>query len=233
MNCLEARRKLLTQPARRSADIDAHVSACGTCGQLAADLDKLDREITDAASIRPPDGLAQRILLARRPSPKRPYAIAAAIVAGAAIATTAATQLVGSPFMTNTIEAVGPAHPAAAAISEVAEDAIRPSVPTAEASQEVERVLRRLGLRLREGEATIQYVGKCYVAAGDCDHIVLSTRDAHANVMLVPDYRFSERVIVTDRRMIALVHPRGTGGYIVVADKPETARRIEKLFVKG
>jgi hypothetical protein len=38
---------------------------------------------------------------------------------------------------------------------------------------------------------------------------------------------------VADRRMIALVHPRGTGGYIVVADKPETARRIEKLFVKG
>ena len=232
MNCLEARRKLLTQPARRSADVDAHVRACGTCSQLAQDLDKLDREITDAASIRPPDGLAQRILLARRPTPKRHYAIAAAIVAGAAIATIAATQLVGLPFMTNTIEAVGPAHPAAAAISEVTEDAIRPGVPAAEASQEVERVLKRLGLRLREGEATVQYVGKCYVAA-DCDHIVLSTRDAQANVMLVPDYRFDERVIVSDRRMIALVHPRGTGGYIVVADKPETARRIEKLFVKG
>ena len=233
MNCLEARRTLLTQPARRSADIHAHVSACGTCSQLAEDLETLDREITEAASIRPPDGLAQRILLARRPVQKRPYAIAAALVAGAAIATIAGTQLTGLPFITNTIEAVGPAHPAAAAISEVAEDAIRPGVPAAEASQEVDRILKRLGLKLREGEATVQYVGKCYVGAGDCDHIVLRTADAQANVMLVPDYRFDERVMVSDRRMIALVHPKGAGGYIVVADKPETARRIEKLFVKG
>jgi hypothetical protein len=233
MNCLEARRTLLAHPAQPGADIDAHVSACSTCGQLAQDLHRLDREITDAASIRPPDGLAQRILLARRPTPPRRYAIAAAIVAGTAIATMAATQLVGLPFVTNTIEAVGPAHPAAAAISEVAEDAIRPGMPAAEASEEVDRVLRRLGLRLKPGEATVQYVGKCTVAAGDCDHIVLRTGDAQASVMIVPEYRFSGRMIVSDRRMIALVHPRGTGGYIVIADKPETARRIEKLFVRS
>jgi hypothetical protein len=131
------------------------------------------------------------------------------------------------------VEAVGPAHPAVVAISEVAEDAITAPVSDARAVQELDRVMKRLGLALKQGEATTHYVGKCYVAAGDCDRIVLSTRDAQANVMLVSDYAFDGRVVVTDKRMTAVVNPIGPGGYIVVADTPKTARRIEKLFVKG
>lgn len=48
--------------------------------------------------------------------------------------------------------------------------------------------------------------------------------------MLVPDYPFADRTVVSDRRMVALVNPAGTGGYIVAAS---TARRMERLLIKS
>jgi hypothetical protein len=231
MNCLESRRALLAEPRRRDSALDAHLASCEACHRVADALGSLDRDITDAASVRTPDGLAARILLARGTRPIRRYAVAAAIVIASGLGVLMAAQLVDFPF-TSTADVVGPAHPAVAAISEVTEDAMPPASES-EGSFEVDQVLKRLGLTLKTREATTQYVGKCHVTAGECDRIVLSTRDAQANVMLMPEYRFDARMLVTDRRMIALVNPSGAGGYIVVADTPKIARRIEKLLVKG
>lgn len=234
MNCLESRRALATDPRRRPPDIDGHLSACGTCRNVAASLARLDADIAGAASIPVPDALAERILLARRGPPVWRYAAAAALVLATALATLIAADAVDTPFSAKTMEAVGPAHPAVAAISQVTEDGVQVPVSDADAERELEQVLKRLGLTLKKGEATAYYVGKCQMTGGTaCDHIVLRTGDAQANVMLVADYPLGERVLVSDRRMSALVSPARTGGYIVVADTPRTARRMAKLFVRS
>jgi hypothetical protein len=234
MNCLEARRALLADPRSRTGALDEHVVLCEACTRLTEELARLDRDIAGAASIRPPDALAERILLRRRQGPLRRYAVAATLVIGSAVAVIAGSQATDFFFSPAPLQAVGPAHPAIAAISEVSEDAFRPIQPSSEASRDVEAVLKRLGLTVKKDELTAaHYVGKCHVTASDCDHIVLSTADAQANVMVVPDQPLGDRVIVADRRMSALVQPAGKGGYIVVADTPRKARRIEKLLVKG
>lgn len=51
--------------------------------------------------------------------------------------------------------------------------------------------------------------------------------------MLMPDYAFPDRFLVSDRHMVALVSPAANGGYIVVADSAETAERMERYLVKG
>jgi hypothetical protein len=155
-------------------------------------------------------------------------------VIGSAVAVIAGSQLTDVFFSPAPLQAVGPAHPAIAAITEISEETLKPIQASAEASRDVAEVLKPLGLSVNNAEVTAaHYVGKCRVTASDCDHIVLSTKDAQANVMVLADQSLGDRVIVADRRMSAVVQPAGNGGYIVVADTPKKARRIEKLLVKG
>ena len=230
MNCLEARRVLLGEPRRRTSEVQAHLATCAVCGAVAAGVLDLDDRIAEAASIPAPDALADRILLARKRRPRLAYAAAAAVLIAGALGVVLGPELVDTA---STIEVVGPGHPAVAAISEVAQDAPRALLSEEEASRELEQVLGRLGLGLRKGEATAHYVGKCHVTGTACEHIVLSTQDAQANVILVPEYPLGERVLVSDGRMSALASPARAGGYIVVSDTPKNVRRMARLLVKG
>ncbi len=53
MNCFEARRALLTDPARLPGDVANHVSQCERCGRFAAQVRTLDMRVADAWSIGP------------------------------------------------------------------------------------------------------------------------------------------------------------------------------------
>lgn len=195
----------------------------------------MDRQIAEAAAIPAPEAIEHRILLVNGQQPRRHYAVAAAVAIVFAATTFLASGILEMSPFEDTVDAVGPAHPGVVAIAEVVEEepAIQPDMLPPDDS-ELEEGLRRLGLTLAEGEADAYYVGKCHVEGGsDCEHVVLSTPDAHANVMLVPDYPVGERVLVADRRMVALVSPSGSGGYIVVATSAKAAKRMEKLLVRG
>lgn len=232
MNCLETRRVLLADPRRRTtSEVLVHLATCVPCSGMAAGLSELDDRIAEAASPPIPEALADRILLGRvRRRPKLHYAAAAALFIAGALGLVIDTDLFET---TTTVDMVGPGHPAVVAISEVEQDVPHAPLSDAEASRELEQVLGRLGLALKKGEATAHYVGKCQVTGTACDQIVLSTQDAQANVMLVPEYPLGQRVLVSDGRMSALVSPVRAGGYIVVADTPKNARRMARMLVKG
>jgi hypothetical protein len=233
MNCLQSRRLLLTSPRERSAAQQAHISACEGCAKLASRLGDLDRSIENAALVPIPDALAHRILLRRREPRIWQHALAAAVAIvsiGTGLLAADAADALGSP---KTMQAVGPTHPAVIAIAEVVDETGALAGPVRSDAQ-MEHNLRRLGLSLKPGAGVAHHVGACRIdGAAECEHIVLSTPDTHANVMLVPDYPLTDRVLVTDRRMVALVSPVGRGGYIVVADSPKAVKSVEKLFVRG
>jgi hypothetical protein len=235
MNCLESRRLLLAAPRERCATERAHLARCTDCARFVHGLTNLERDLEKAALVPVPEALAARILLTHHPRHSVRYA-AAAVLTGLALALgLLASGLVEAPVLNDSVRAVGPTHPAVVAIAEVAADegAGVQASPTA-SNTEMQESLKRLGLILKEGEAHAQYVGKCRIEGSrECEHIVLSTPEAHANVMLVSDYPLHERLLVADRHMVALVSPAGAGGYIVVADSAKTAKRMEKFFVKG
>lgn len=233
MNCLQSRRLLLAAPRELTRAHRAHVDQCEACSTLARRVADLDRDLSEAAMVRPPDALADRILLVRGGHPLRQYA-AAAMVAGLALGLAlVGAQVLEIPGDTPAVTAVGPTHPAVVAIAEVVDE--QPALAhAAPAPDGAERGLRELGLTLKPGEASAHYVGKCRIdGSRNCEHIVLATDDAHVNIMLVADYPVRERLLVADRHMVALVNPAGTGGYIVVADTAKTAKKMERLLVKG
>ena len=94
-------------------------------------------------------------------------------------------------------DAVGPAHPAVAAISMVVE---RESALLREQeffdSQAAEERLRYAGLALKSKGVSARYVGKCQVAGRDCDHLVLFTPEGHVSVFLMAHEHPSSRVLI-------------------------------------
>jgi hypothetical protein len=233
MDCLHSRRLLLAAPREQSQEHRAHIDVCQRCSNLAQRLLDLDRRIERMALVPIPDALTHRMLLPRRTQSMWQYAAAAVVVIVSSVAALIAVDVVETTGFVATAHAVGPTHPAVLAIAEVVEEDQLPDVPPAEGAV-VQQGLKGLGLAFDAGHARARYVGKCHIdGSGGCDHIVVSAPDVHANVMLVRDYPINDRVLVEDRRMVALMNPAGHGGYIVVAQSVKAAKRVEKLLVRG
>ena len=66
MHCLESRRSLLTNPRASTRAHRVHLESCAPCSQLGVSLLELGRTIEEAATVPVPEGLDERILLARR-----------------------------------------------------------------------------------------------------------------------------------------------------------------------
>jgi hypothetical protein len=236
MDCLACRRSLLAEPRPRTIEQQPHLADCADCARFAQRLTGLERVLEDAVLVPVPDAIAARVLLERHAETHRRCARAAVFAGVFAIAALFGVGVLEAPALreTATVRAVGPAHPAIAAIAEVADEDGEPTARSPEQSVEMQDTLRRLGLTLKVGHASAYYLGRCHInATSTCEHIVLSSDDGYANVMLVSDYPLHERLLVRDRQMVALVSPVRDGAYIVVADSAKTAKRMEKLIVKG
>jgi len=227
VNCLTSRRLLLAAPREASAEQRAHLDACAACARLAERLTQLDAGLEEATRVPVPDALAHRVLLARRRRPIWHYAAVAAVALVLTLSALIAADLEADPFLPP-LQAVGPAHPAVAAIALVIDDRIE--LAQEGNNDEMYQRLRELGLELKQGEVHAYYAGKCRLPDGDCDLIVLDTPDARANVVLMRNSPIVARVLVADRHMIALVNPARAGSYIVVADSPKVAKRMRRLF---
>lgn len=126
---------------------------------------------------------------------------------------------------------VGPAHPAVQAIALVADrEASRLKSSFAGDPQRVAIALEGLGLSLGADELIVQYGGTCFIGRGECEHAVVSTAEGFVSVFLLPAHPISRRLIVADRRMVALASPAATGAYILVADSPNAAKYAEALL---
>ena len=234
MSCLDTRRSLLAAPRERTPALSDHLVTCAECSRLAARLTDLDARIADAALVPVPDALAHRVMRGRSQRRRWPYAAAAALLCASVLIGFAAPQLMDAAGGTDSLQAVGPSHPAVAAIAMVVEQ--QPAYLDEARGIDVgamEEGLKKLGLSLKKEGVRVDYAAKCYLPDTPCDHIVLETPDGHVSVILVPDYAVGSRVLIADRRMTALVSPAGQGSYIVVAGSPRVAKRTSRLFVKG
>jgi hypothetical protein len=232
MNCLQSRRLLLAAPRERTAEQQRHIAACDGCTRLVHQLADLERSMQETALVPVPEALVHRILLRKRKRPALRYAAAAAFASLSIGLGLMAGEIVETIDFSGTTQAVGPRHPAVGAISEVMEGSSAADAAATDSAY-IAHGLKRLGLSLKPGAAVAYHVGTCRIeGVGECEHIALSTPKAYADVMLVPHYPASERVLVADGRMVALMTPAGSGAYIVVADSAKDAKTVEKALVR-
>ena len=162
--------------------------------RLMAELANVDRQIERASLSPVPDGLRHRILLARRHKPVWHYAAAAVIALGISTLALVLPNPFDATMLPSPVQAVGPSHPAVAAISLVVDG--RTELAEQGNTAEMTYRLKQLGLALDKREVHAYYAGKCHLFGGECDLIVLDAPDARANVILLPDYPFAGRVLL-------------------------------------
>lgn len=227
MNCLMNRRLLLSSPRHPTREQLQHIESCARCARFQRELSTLDGELEETALVPVPDALAERVLLRQRDRRFWNFASAAFLVLAIGASLIAVPALSDFDAFGRGVDAVGPGHPAVAAITLVTDE--RLELPKSGDSVLMEDELKRLGIALK-GDAYAYYAGKCQLSGTECDLIVVSTPDAYANVVLVPDYTAVKRIVVEDRQMVALVNPARSGSYIVVARSPQLAKRIDRVI---
>jgi hypothetical protein len=234
MNCLACRRLLLAAPRENASALHEHLEECMDCARLAQNVKAFDRRLARAMRLPVPDGLAERILLPRLATRRWHYGAAAAALVAAIAMGAMAPALLESDEPALAATAVGPFHPAVEAIAMVVEQepALLKEGRVGD-PRVLERKMKELGLEFRKSGVSIRYIGKCQLRGSDCDHLVLVTPEGHVSVILMADEHPSQRVLVADRRMTALLSPAPAGAYIVVAESPKAVKRAQKLFVQG
>jgi uncharacterized protein DUF3379 len=205
MNCLEYRRSKLSDPRRLPEDARSHERECAQCAEFAREVDATDVSIAEALAVRVPEGLAERVLLRRRPARWRwmPWALAA----GLAIALTTVLH----PFRSDPSQQY-----ARLAIEHVV---MEPESFTTERGSDpavVQAALRSFGGTLKEPIGRIRYVRLCPVEGGTGLHIVFETPEGLATLILVPDKHIASAAVADAAGWDALVQPAPRGHYAVV-----------------
>ena len=234
MNCIEYRRQLLADPGTCTHEQEEHLVACPACAAFAREARRFEADLHDAISVPPPKALAERILSRRRGRAPALYmwAIAASLLIGVGLGFYLYDFLRDGEEPVHVAAELGDRHPAVAAIAYVVDHEAR---LLAEGQRGDEAVLRatleRLGMRIPKENVSIRYLGKCPVAGGTGEHVVLTTPAGQVTLILVPERTFGPRVIVADRDRMAISSPRRAGGYVLVADRLERLRKAEQLLM--
>jgi Protein of unknown function (DUF3379) len=204
MNCLEYRRTKLSDPRRLPAEAQAHERECAQCLAFAREVDETDAAVAEALAVRVPEGLAERVLLRRRPARLgwAPWALAAGLVL--ALAATV------HPFRDD------PAQYARLAIEHVV---MEPESLTTERGNDpaiVQAAVRSFGGTLKEPLGRVRYVRLCPVEGGTGWHIVFETPEGLATLILVPDKHVASAAGADAGGLDAMVQPAPRGYYAIV-----------------
>lgn len=219
MNCLDFQRRLNADPHRLGPEAEAHADACPACARRLARQMRLEAELAQSLLVSPPEGLADRVLLAARLRQRREYMPAFALAAGLVLAVGLGLSL--PQWGREDLAGASIAH----VLSEPQFLAARGTVGTRQVSAQFARVGARL-----EGELPAVHAGPCEVPGGEGAHVVLVTPHGRVTVLLMPNRRVEEEVRKHDQGLIAVVHSAKRGCYTLVASNAQALEYARTLL---
>lgn len=216
MNCLDFRRHILADPHRPDAEARAHAAGCAACADFLDRQRELDASLFEAMQVAPPDGLADRILVARGLRKRRwAWPIAASLVlAGALVALWPRTS--GDELGREAIAHVRDEPQAFTASYEVPDDTLS-------------TLLSAQGMNLARTIGRVTYSTLCPVGRHTARHLVVRTDAGPVTLLLVPgDLDTRRRAITRADGMAALTVPAARGSIAIVASSLDQALAVEK-----
>ncbi len=220
MNCIDFRRLVLANPRQPGAVERAHAEECAACRQYLERQREFDAELFAALQVPPPDGLADRILVARGLRTRRwvmPMAAALVMAVGVAIAW---PRIAGDPLGREAIAHV--AHePQAFTTSHAVPGNFLPAV------------MAEQGVSLAKAIGQVTYATVCPLAGKVARHLVVRTAAGPVTLFLFAEDRQARTRTVTERDgMAAITIPATKGSITLVAASLEAAMAIERSLQK-
>jgi hypothetical protein len=219
MNCLGFRREKLADPRRLSGEAQAHMRECASCSGFAREIDEAEVRLAQAFSVRVPEGLAERILLARHRAWRThwtPWALAAGLLMALAVAW-------------NQVQDPPAERYARRAIDHVLMEPQFLTEVQAGAPAALQAAVAEFGGMMNEPIPRVRLVKVCPAGDGRARHIVLETPEGLATVILVPDKRVAAAA-ASANGMSALVQPTPRGHYVIVAASQAATASADRLI---
>lgn len=224
MNCLDFRRGVLADPRRPGDPALAHASGCKSCREFLDRQRELDAELYEAMRVPPPDGLADRILVAQgvRRS-RRPWlwGLAATVVLAAGLAALAPSWHSG--------DALG-----REAIAHVAHEPQSFRIRTRTEAGFLPAALSGQGFRLAAAVGEVTYAVFCPMDGRLARHLVVATAGGPVTMFLMPDDpERRSRAVTENGGMTAVTLPARKGTVVIVAPRREDALALERMLAEA
>ena len=221
MNCLEFRRLVLVGPRHLDEAAKSHAAECLACREVLERQRENDDRLFAALQVPAPDGLAERILVARGVRPQRQrwaWAMAATVVLAAGIVATSGHLFKKDPLGAEAIDHV--AHePQSFTTVHAVDDAYLPAT------------LAEYGLRNVVALGKVTYTRLCPMDGRTARHIVVNTAEGPVTLFLLPDDRRKRGRSVTETAgMTAVTMPSARGTLAIVASSHNQAMAFERAI---
>lgn len=219
MNCLDFRRRMLSDPFARDPELEAHEAECAECAPFARELRAQEIQLRSLLQgVSPPNGLAERIQLAARFEARAEgqrrwwYAAAASVL-----------LLIGASMVslwTTTLER-GHETLAQSVLDHIEDEASHLRAATPVSTARVRWVFRRFGAELVGDVGQVNFAAECLMRRRNGVHLVVPGEMGPVTVFFMPG-EMTDRVIALDSdRFDGRIVPTGWGSVAVVGERGE------------
>ena len=221
MNCLDFRRGVFANPRTLDEAALAHANQCATCREFLARQRELEADLYTALQVPAPDGLADRILVARglRPAQRRwPWAIAASVVLAIAVGFAFRAYFAADALGQEAIQHVALEPQSFTTVDTVGNDFLP-------------AVLAEQGLKAVAALGQVTYTRICPMNGRTARHLVIRTAQGPVSLFLMPDDpRQRRRSLTQEGGMAAITMPARQGSIAIVASSAAQAVAVENAL---
>ena len=214
MQCLEFRRRILTEPNCVDGDTTAHAAECPACRRFAERQQAFERELKVACTVEVPEGLCHRVLLQQRLVHRRRLRRIwqAVLVAASLLLAVSASVLVMPAGLTGHVDQLG-----VAAIEHVAAepDLLAHAEPVPLGL--VNAALMPIGARFVDRIGEVRYAGPCAFKNHMGGHLVLGGTTGPVTILLLPKEPLAKPVTVRKLGWQGMVLPASRGSVALIA----------------
>lgn len=220
MNCLDFRRRLMTDPFDSDEALENHASDCAECAGFAREIRAQEIRMRSLLQdVSPPDGLAERIRMAARfdrgEQTRRRWWYAAA----AAVFLSVAVSMVS---VMNTAAERGQLALTQSVINHIEDEAnhLREAHPVS--AGRLNWVFRRFGAELVDNVGQVNFAAECLMREKNGIHLVLPGAVGPITVFFMPGERVAHNLPVESNRFEGEIVPTDWGSIAVVGEIGES-----------
>jgi len=215
MNCLDARRAILTEPQNLSEALHEHVRSCNACAAFKKDQLIFEQQLVDTMKVEAPEGLASRILLAQstgkvqlQTKQRRIYAIAASFVLAVGV-------MIGVQLLPNTqpVEQL--------VLSHVHNEAKHLKDHLNVGGTKLQTIFSKLNMKVSGTFGKVNYAGNCDIRKRDGAHLIIQGKFGPVTVLIMPFEKVTKRLEMHDQRFHGVVIPTLRGSFAIVGEHDE------------